>query len=94
MLAVRSKVDGDSFLIGTGVMTTVKEVVEMIIDISGTSLRPAYVDQGERFGKMRTRLNVAKAQASLGFRAEVSLREGLKRYFDSIRLGRRPTGNG
>lgn len=82
VLALKSPVTGESFHIGSGVATTVKEVIQMIIEITGTSLEPAYVPQGDRFRKIRSSLDVTKSEKMLGFRAEVPLREGLKRYFD------------
>jgi UDP-glucose 4-epimerase len=82
ILALKSPVTEGSFNIATGVRTAVKEVVQMIIEITGTSLEPVYVPQRERFRKIRSPLDVTKAEKMLGFRAEVSLREGLQRYFD------------
>ncbi len=80
VVALRSSVSGEAFNIGTGVTTPVKEVVRMIVEITETSLEPEYASKGERFGLKSLFLDVAKAEKVLGFKAEVPLREGLKRY--------------
>ena len=80
--ALKSAVTGEAFNIGSGITTTVKEVVEMIAEITGTALKPEYAPQGGRFGLKHLHLDVTKAEKRLGFKAEVPLREGLKRYFE------------
>ena len=80
--ALKSPVAGEAFNIGSGITTTVKEVVEMIAEITGTTLKPEYAPQGGRFGLRHLHLDVTKAEKGLGFKAEVLLREGLKRYFE------------
>ena len=80
--ALKSPVTGEVFNIGSGITTTVKEVVEMIAEITGTSLRPEVAPQEGRFGLRHLHLDVTKAEKVLGFKAEVPLREGLKRYFE------------
>ena len=80
VVALKSSVTGEAFNIGTGVSTTVKDVVRMIAETTGTSLEPEYVPKGDRFGLKHLYLDVRKAERMLGFKAEVSSREGLKRY--------------
>lgn len=82
VLALKSSVTGEVFNIGTGVTATVEDVVRMIVEITGTSLKPEYVPLGNRFlGIKSNYLDVTKAEKILGYKAEVSLKEGLKRYF-------------
>ena len=80
ILALKSPVSGEAFNIGTGITTTVKEVVQMILEITGINLEPIYQDQGDRFGLKSLFLDVKKADKLLDFKAKISLREGLTLY--------------
>ena len=80
VIALKSPVTGEAFNIGSGIATPVKDVVRMIVEITGTSLEPEYRPKGDRFGLESLFLDVAKAQELFGFKAEVSLKEGLQRY--------------
>lgn len=81
--ALKSSVTGEVFNVGSGVTATVEEVVRMIIEITGTRLKPEYVPMGNRFlGIKSNNLDVTKAEKILGYKAKVSLKEGLKRYFE------------
>jgi UDP-glucose 4-epimerase len=82
VLALKSSVSGQSFNIGTGVTTTVRDVVQMIREVTKTSLEPVYAPQGDRFGLRSLFLDVTKAEKILGFKSKVPLKEGLKRYID------------
>jgi len=88
VLALKSSVTEESLNIGTGTTSTVKDVVEMIGEITGTSLEPKYVPQvdslviGGGFGVKSNFSDVTKAEKILGFKSEFSLREGLMRYFN------------
>lgn len=81
ILALKSEVTGEVINIGTGVITPVKAVVEMIREITGTSLEPEYAPQGDRFQQQSLWPDVTKAEELLGFKAEYSMREGLTRYY-------------
>jgi len=81
VLTLKSPVTGESLNIGTGVTTTVADVVEMIREITGISLEPEYAPQGDWFGLESLYLDVTKAEKMLGFKAQVPLKEGLTRYY-------------
>ena len=81
VLAVKSPVSGEAINIGTGVAPTVKDVVEVIREITGTSLEPEYGPQGDRFQQQSLWPDVAKAEKMLGFKAQVTLKEGLTRLY-------------
>jgi UDP-glucose 4-epimerase len=92
VIALKSPVTGEAFNVGTGVTTTVKDVVGIIIEVAGISQEPEYAPRGDRFGLKSLYLDVTKAEKILGFKAEVSLKEGLRRYFEWRK--RRPVGKG
>ena len=67
----------DSFYnVGMGVKTTVKELAEMILDVTGSSLKIQYVPGGTTYVKNRVGCP-KKAETEIGFKAAVGLREGL-----------------
>jgi len=87
LLALKSPVTEGVFNIGTGITHTTGEVVQMILDITGSSLNPIYVPQGEQLGPASFVLEVERAKKVLGFRSRISLKEGLRRYFEWRKKG-------
>lgn len=68
----------DSFYnVGTGVRTTIKEIAELLLEITGSTLPIQYEPGGTTF--VRNRVGCPqKAEQELGFKAKVPLREGLQ----------------
>jgi len=88
VLALKSPAGGEVINIGTGVTTTVKDVVEMIREITATALEPEYLPQGDRFRQQSLWPDVAKAQRMLGFKARFGMREGLQKYYEWLQANR------
>jgi UDP-glucose 4-epimerase len=76
VLALKSDAT-DTFLnIGTGISTTIAELVDRLLALTGSDLRPEYVPDEEMF--VRTRVGSTEAaERAIGFRASVGLEEGL-----------------
>ncbi len=69
----------DSFYnVGTGVRTTIREVAELILEITGSNQRIQYEPGGMTFVKNRIGSPV-KARREIGFEAQTELREGLEK---------------
>ena len=67
---------GQTFNCGTGVPTSIKELAEILIDISGRKLEPEYLE--ERPGDIRhSHADISKAGKMLGYGPKVSLKDGL-----------------
>jgi len=67
----------DSFYnVGTGIRTTIREVAELILEVTGSNLEIQYEPGGMTFVKNRIGSPV-KAEGELGFLARTALREGL-----------------
>ena len=67
--------------VGTGVRTTVKELAELILRLSGSSLPIRYEPADRVF--VKNRIGCPKqAAAELGFTAEVPLEEGLRELIE------------
>jgi UDP-glucose 4-epimerase len=62
--------------VGTGVRTTIKEVAELLLEITGSDVGIGYEPEGVTFVKNRIG-SADLARAELGFEARVPLRQGL-----------------
>jgi len=74
--ALKSSATDDFFNVGMGVKTTIDELVEMLLEITGSNLKPAYRPQEQMFVTHRVG-STDKAERLLDFRARVELKEGL-----------------
>ncbi|BBC22740.1 NAD-dependent epimerase/dehydratase family protein [Pseudanabaena sp. ABRG5-3] len=72
----------DSFYnVGTGVKTTIKELAEMILEVTGSDLKIHYEPGGTTFVKNRVGCP-KKATAEIDFTAKANLREGIKNLIE------------
>lgn len=72
----------DSFYnVGSGTRTSLKEVAELILEITGSHLSIEYQPQGKTFVTNRIG-STDKAEKDLGFRTTVELREGLEKLIE------------
>jgi UDP-glucose 4-epimerase len=72
----------DSFYnVGTGVKTTIKELTELILELTGSNLKIQYEPGGTTFVKNRVGCP-KKAEAEIGFKAKTDLREGLQKLIE------------
>ena len=62
--------------VGTGIKTTIKELAELILEVTGSDLRIQYEPGGQTFVKNRVGCP-KKAAQEITFEAKVTLREGL-----------------
>jgi len=69
------------FNIGTGVETSVNQLVDALKAVTGKEIEPVHTD--ERKGEVRRiALSIGKAQKELGWKPEVPLEEGMRRTFE------------
>ena len=72
----------DSFYnVGTGIKTTIKELAELLLQLTGSKLKIQYEPGGLTFVKNRVGCP-KKAQNEIGFTASTSLREGLRNLIE------------
>ena len=77
MLGMASEITEEAFNVGSGTEATVKEIVTMLLELTGASLTPAY--QLDAPVPMTRRVGSSdKAKRQLGFQAEIGLRQGLE----------------
>jgi UDP-glucose 4-epimerase len=77
ILALKSEATDEFFNIGMGVKTTISELVNMLLEITGSELQPEYRPQEQMFVTHRVG-STEKAERLLGFKAKISLEEGLR----------------
>ena len=77
ILALQADATDEFFNIGIGVKTTIRELVDRLLEITGSDLVPEYRPQEQMFVTHRVG-STDKAERLLGFRATTSLDEGLR----------------
>jgi len=78
VLAAGEALGDEAFNVGTGVRTSIGDLVRELLELMGSSLQPEYLPQEVAFVQHRVG-STEKAAKLLDFRAEVPLREGLRR---------------
>jgi UDP-glucose 4-epimerase len=77
LLAAESDVTDDVFNVGTGVQTSLNELCDALLRLTGSTMRPEHREARSVANVQRRRAATDKAEAILGFKATVSLHEGL-----------------
>ncbi|MGH7888765.1 MAG: NAD-dependent epimerase/dehydratase family protein [Candidatus Binatia bacterium] len=67
--------------VGSGTKTTIKELAQLILEITGLKLKIQYEPSGMTFVKNRVG-STKKAEKEIGFKAQVDLRDGLCRLIE------------
>ena len=78
LLAAQSDISDDVFNVGTGVQTSLNELCNLLLSIMGSSLRPEHREARSVANVQRRRAATEKAEKTLGFKAKVSLEQGLR----------------
>jgi UDP-glucose 4-epimerase len=78
LLAAQCDVTDEVFNVGTGLQTSLNELCDLVLDLTGSSLRPEHREVRKVANVQLRRAAVEKAAKLLDFQAEVSLREGLQ----------------
>jgi UDP-glucose 4-epimerase len=79
--ALKSNATDEFYNIGMGTQTTIKELCEQVLEITGAGVEIQYEPAGQTFVVNRVG-STEKARRDLGFEAEVGLQEGLKRLIE------------
>jgi UDP-glucose 4-epimerase len=78
LVALESEVSDAVFNVGTGIQTSLRELCDLVLRLTGSSLKPEY-REARKHANVQTRCaGIAEAERRLGFRAGVSLAEGLQ----------------
>jgi UDP-glucose 4-epimerase len=78
VLAAQSDVTDEVFNVGTGIQTSLSELCDLLLQLTGSSLRPERREARPVANVQARRAGIEKAVELLGFRADVSLQDGLQ----------------
>jgi UDP-glucose 4-epimerase len=81
VLGMKADCADEFFNIGMGVGTTITELVDMLLELTGSDLKPEYLPQAQSFVTHRIG-STEKAEELLGFKAKTPLLEGLRKVVD------------
>jgi UDP-glucose 4-epimerase len=81
LCAMKADIADTFYNVGRGIQTTIKELTEVILEITHSDLKIQYEPEGTTFVKNRVGCP-QKAETDIGFKAQVGLREGLKKLID------------
>ena len=79
--AMRSTATNNFYNVGTGIKTSIREIAELIVEVTDARVPIEFEPAGMTFVKNRVG-STAKAEADLGFKAAVGLREGLRQLVE------------
>lgn len=77
VLGMQADCADENFNIGMGIGTTINELVNILLELTGSSLTPEYRAEAQSFVTQRIG-SIDKAERLLGFRATLPLRDGLR----------------
>lgn len=78
ILGMKADCSDEFFNIGRGIGTTINELVDMLLELTGSKLKPEYRSEAQSFVTHRIG-SIDKAERLLNFKAETPLLEGLRR---------------
>ena len=81
LCAMKADTTDTFYNVGRGIQTTIKELTEVILEIAQSNLKIQYKPEGTTFVKNRVGCP-KKAEAEIGFKAQVGLREGLEKLIE------------
>lgn len=81
VLGMKADCADEFFNIGKGVGTTINELVDMLLELTGSTLKPEYRPQEQSFVTQRIG-TTEKAEELLGFKAKTPLLDGLRRVVE------------
>lgn len=79
--ALKSDATDSFYNVGMGIKTSIKELCEMILELTGSNLKIHYEPAGQTFVTNRIGSTI-KAEKEIGFKANIELREGLKKLIE------------
>jgi len=85
VLAMASDVTAESFNVASGVATNLNRVVELLLQITGSKLKPVYKTGGSGVRSSVTKqldFSLVKIEKMLGWKPEIPIEEGIRRLLE------------
>jgi UDP-glucose 4-epimerase len=85
VMAMQADVSGEAFNVVTGVATSLNRVVEILLEIAGSKLRPEYKSGSSQIrSSTGSRLDFSreKIEKMLGWKPEIPIEDGIRRLID------------
>jgi len=85
VMAMASDVTGESFNVATGAATSLNRIVELLVKVTGTNLKPVYkANTSQVRASVTSHLDFdrAKIEKMIGWKPEVSIEEGIRRLIE------------
>lgn len=79
--AMKSETTGQCYNVGRGIGTSIKELSELLLRLTGSKLEIKYEPAGQTFVTNRVG-SIEKAEKEIGFKWSVDLEEGMKRLIE------------
>src|SRR4030095_11396413 len=79
------KADGQVYNVGTGREVTVNQLAQMIVDITGAKVEPAYVDRRDIDNIRRRVVNIEKIRRELRWIPKFTVEQGLRRTYQWLK---------
>jgi len=80
--ALTPRIEGHTLDLGTGTTATARQVVEMVVDLMRSEIRPSFGALPDRPRDRSRRADAEATWALVGWRASTTLRDGLRRTID------------
>ena len=81
ILGMKADCEDEFFNIGMGIGTTISQLVDMLLELTGSTLKPEFLPQAQSFVTHRIG-STEKAEKLLGFKATTPLLEGLRQVVE------------
>lgn len=81
VLAMQAKAGGQCYNVGRGIGTSLRELTQILIELSGKNVDIEYQPSGQTFVTNRIG-SIEAAERDLGFKWKIDLREGMKRLIE------------
>jgi UDP-glucose 4-epimerase len=81
LAAISPKAEGEVYNVGTGKETSINELAEVIINLTGNSFDPVYIDRRDIDNLRRRVLNIEKIRKDLKWIPETTLKKGLEKTY-------------
>ncbi len=82
ILALESDLEEGIYNVGTGVISSLNDLVKIMLELTNPNLKPVYKEPEKLLIVSKRRADINKAKKDLGFESKINLKEGLKKLIE------------